>query len=232
MVIGTWVDLIVQSLQELWLQLIGFLPSLIGAFVVFLVGLIVATGLEKLVERIVFYLKIDTLLKKAGVESYVHRMHLRLNTGYFFGRIVFWFIALAFLLAASDILSFSALSGFLRQVLVYIPNVFIAALILLASLYVAHFLRGLVRASVLSTGTHAHAAKTLSSTVWWVVVIFGLLAALTQLRVAEVIINTLITGVIAMLALAGGIAFGLGGRDFAGRLLEKAEDTMSNHENP
>jgi hypothetical protein len=230
MYIQDWVNVIVASMQNLWLQVVSFLPQLIGAFVVFLVGLIVATGIEKLVERVLFYLKIDKGLKKVGVDKQMNRMKVRLNTGHFFGRVVFWFIVIAFLLAASDILRFSALSGFLRDVLNYIPNVFIAALILLATLYVAHFLRALVVASVLSTGTYRTAAKTISVVAWWGVVVFGFLAALIQLNVARDVITALVYGLIIMLSLAGGLAFGLGGREYAARLLGKFEDSVTHKE--
>jgi len=226
MLLQLWTQILVNSLRDVWHQFLGFLPNLIGAFVVFFIGLLVATGLEKLAERVVYYLKIDTLLKKAGVEPYFKRMRVRLNTGHFVGRVVFWFLVIAFLLASADILGFSSLSIFLNSVLAYIPQVFIAALILVATLYVAHFLRGLVLASVLSTG-HKSAAKAVSMIAWWGVIVFGFLTALTQLGVVLDIITTLVTGFIAMLALAGGLAFGLGGRDTAARLLRRMEDSMT-----
>ena len=123
-------------------------------------------------------------------------------------------------MASSDILGFIALSDFIGDVLFYIPNVLVAALILIATLVAANFVRGLVSASVM--GVRLHRGKFLGSLVWWVVFVFGLLVALSQLGVATNIIETVIAGVIAMLALAGGLAFGLGGKDVAASLLEKA----------
>jgi len=202
-------------------MVIGFLPNLLGALLVLVVGLIVAAGLERLVERLVFYLRIDALLEKMGVGAYLQRANLQLNVGHFLGKIVYWFMVVAFLLASSDILSFTALSGFLQDVLLYIPNVLIAALILLAAVVAANFLKGLVLASVL--GAKLHAAKFLGAATWWVIMIFGLLTAAAQLNIAVAIINTLITGIIAMLALAGGLAFGLGGKEAAARWISKME---------
>ena len=226
MLVRNWLDVVVGSLQNLYQLVIGFIPQLIGALVVLLVGLIVASGLERLVERVIFYLKVDQLLNKLGVGAYLQRANLQLNAGYFLGRIVYWFMVVAFLLAASDILGFSALSDFLRDVLTYIPNVLIAALILLASVVVANFLRGLVVASVM--GAKLHGARSLGQVTWWVVLVFGVLTAAVQLNIAVTVINTLITGLIAMLALAGGLAFGLGGRESASRWLNKMEGEMSN----
>ncbi|MEK7192302.1 MAG: hypothetical protein AAB646_02200 [Patescibacteria group bacterium] len=224
MLIESWVNVLRASLQNLWLTVAGFLPSLIGALVVFLVGLIVAAVLDRVVERLVFYLKLDALLRKLGVEVYLHRANLTLNAGHFLGKLVYWFFVLAFLLAASDILGFVTLSGFLRDVLNYVPDVLVAVLILLAALLLARLLRGLVVSSVMSA--QIHGAKGLGTLTWWVVIVFGLLTALVQLGVAVNIINTLITGLIAMLALAGGLAFGLGGREYATKCLQRLEDEI------
>ncbi|MBU6500868.1 MAG: hypothetical protein KGJ89_01980 [Patescibacteria group bacterium] len=219
MVIQNWTDVVVGSLQNLWLGFANFIPSLIGAIVVFIVGLVVASGLGTLVEKIFDAVRLDSFLVKLGLAPYFERAGMRLRGSYFLGRLVYWFIVVAFLLAASDILGLYALSGFLRDVLAYIPNVIAAVLIMLAAVVVGSFLKKLVTASVMSAKLHA--AHFLGTITWWAVVIFGLLTALVQLNIATSIINTIITGVIAMLALAGGLAFGLGGREYAGYLIGK-----------
>lgn len=224
MVIESWLNVLRASLQNLWLTVANFLPSLLGALAVFIVGLIVAAVLDRVVERLVYYLKLDALLRKLGLEQVVHRANLKLDSGHFLGRLVYWFFVLAFLLASSDILGFFTLSNFLRDVLTYVPNILVAVLILLAALVLANFLRGLVRAAVMSANLHN--AAGLGAVAWWVVVIFGFLTALVQLGVAVSIINTLITGLIAMMALAGGLAFGLGGKDYASDVLKSLKDEL------
>lgn len=224
MLIQTWTDVLVSSLQNLWVQVLSWLPSLLGALVVFVVGLIVAAGLGSLVEKIIGALKLDALLRKLGVEEYTKRANMELNSGHFLGQLVYWFMVLAFLLAASDILGFYALSSFLRDVLLYLPNLVIAVLIMVAALVVANLVRHLVRASVMSAKLHA--AKFLGSLAWWVVIVFGGLAALVQLGIAVSIINTVITGFIAMMALAGGLAFGLGGKDYAANLMRRFQEEL------
>ncbi|MEE8131636.1 MAG: hypothetical protein V3T98_01160, partial [Candidatus Paceibacterota bacterium] len=219
MIIQNWTDVVVGSLQNLWGTVAGFLPSLIGALIIIIIGLIVAAVLASLVERLIGALKIDSLLKTLRLSPYFERAGLQMNAGRFLGRLVYWFLVIAFILAASDILGFWALSGFLTDVLLYIPNIIIAVLIMLAAVVLGSFLRSLVRSSV--TASKLHASKFLGTLTWWSVIVFGLLAALTQLGIAVAIINTLITGLIAMIALAGGIAFGLGGKDYAASLIEK-----------
>lgn len=222
MLVQTWTDVIVGSLQGLWSAVISFLPNLVGALVVFVVGLVVAAGLSALVERIFDAVRLDAFLSRLGLAPYFERAGIRLRGARFLGQLVNWFLVIAFLLAASDILGLGALSAFLRDVLLYIPNVVVAVLIMLAAVVLGNFAKRVVVASVLSARLHAaHFLGTLS---WWAVVVFGLLAALVQLDIATAIIQSLITGFIAMLALAGGLAFGLGGKDYAAHLLGKLKD--------
>ena len=227
MLVQNWIDILLSSLQGLWLEVMSFVPSLVGAIIVVVVGLIVAMGLEKVAERIIYHIKLDSLFRKLGVEMYLNRANLELNSGHFIGKFVYWFILLAFFLAASDILGFNSLSRFIGDVLFYIPNVIVAALIMIVTLIVSHFVRGLVHASVL--GVRIHGGRFLASVVWWVVFVFGSLVALSQLGVANTIIETFVAGLIAMFALAGGLAFGLGGKETAGRILEKLRGDWEHH---
>jgi hypothetical protein len=199
-----------------------YIPRLVGALVVLIIGLIVAAGLDALVEKIFATIRLDTFLEKLGLKPIFERAGLKLRGAYFLGKLVYWFVVIAFLLAVSDSLGLYALSGFLSSVLNYLPNVIAAVLILLASLVVGNFLRRIVTASVLSAKLHA--AHFLGMLVWWVVIVFGFLAALSQLNIASAMVQTLVTGFIAMLALAGGLAFGLGGKDYANHLLNKLKD--------
>ncbi len=222
MFIQDWASVVVGSLQNLWIGFIGTLANIVGALIILIIGLIVAAGISALVEKVVNLIKLDKLLVSLGVQEYFERANMHVNSGKFFRKLVYWFLVVVFLLAATDILGFYSLSGFLRDVLLYVPNVIVAVLIMLATLVIGHFLRGVVRASVKSA--HLHGAGFLASLTWWAVVIFGLLASLSQLGIALAVVNALITGLIAMLALAFGLAFGLGGKDYAASLIGKLRE--------
>ncbi len=224
MFFGQLVNTTGDSLTGLWQVVIGFLPALVGATLIFIIGLIVASLLERVIGRLVSYLKIDNIMRKAEVEAYFERANIRLNVGTFVGKLVYWFIVVAFLLASSDVLRFDAFSDFLKQVLAFIPHVLIAALIMLVALVAANFLRQLVTAAVASAKFSY--AKSLGTMTWWVVVIFGLLTALPQIGISPDLLRNLVSGVIAMLALAGGLAFGLGGREHASRFLTRWSEEM------
>lgn len=218
------VDVLVASFQTLWVDFIEFLPTFTSALVVFIVGLIVAAALGSLVERVVSALKLDNLLATAGVDAHVRRAGMKLNTGRFFGRLVYWFVLIAFFLAASDILGFFTFSNFLEAVLLYIPQVVVAVLIMLATVIIANFLRGVVRASAKTGGLDS--ADFLGSLTWWAITIFGTSAALLQLGIATAVVQAFITAFFAMFAIAGGIAFGLGGKEYAATLLKKFRDQV------
>lgn len=219
MYVTSLADGVANSLANLWLGIAAFLPNLFGALVILLIGLIVAAALGSIVERLLEALKVDNALNKAGVDTHVSRGGLRLRAAYLCGQIVRWFFIIVFVLAAADTLGLYALTAFLRDVLSYVPNVIVAALILVVSLAIANVLARIVAAS--TAAARLAGAGVLSTITWWSIVLFGIFAALLQLNVAAAIIQTLVTGIIAMLALAGGLAFGLGGKSYAEHLLEK-----------
>lgn len=221
-----WTDLVRGSLERLLSGVVAFVPNLLGALVVFLLGLFAAYVLGVwVVEKILDSLKFDAFLDKLGLTPYFQRAGLRLRGSRFIGQLVYWFVMIAFLMAASDSLGLFYFSNFLKDVLLYLPNVIVAVLIMLAAVVLANFTSRIVVASVM--GARLHAAHFLGSLAWWAITVFGFLTALVQLNVAASIINTVITGFIAMLAIAGGLAFGLGGKEYAAHLVNRLKETTN-----
>jgi len=226
MFVQNWVDVITYSLQNLWQGFVMFLPTFVGALIIFIIGLIIAAGLGKIVEKLIDALRLDRLLAQLGLGKILERADIRLHSGRFIGLLVQWFFIIVTLLAISNILGLLAFSAFLQEVLYYVPNIVIAVLIMLAGVVAAAFLSKLVRASVMAA--RLHSAHFLGALTKWAILLFAFLAALSQLGVASALVNTLIMGFVAMLALAGGLAFGLGGRDAAAAWLEKLREEVSN----
>lgn len=219
-------DIVRTSLTTLWSGVAGFVPRLIAALVVFLVGWLIAVLLGKLAYHIVKILHLDNGLTKVGFRSAWERSGFRLDTPKLFYELVKWFFVVVFLMAATNILGLTQVSDFLQTVVLYLPNVIIAAIILLIGILVAKFMEGLVRASVKAAGLAS--ANFLGTLTKWAIVIFSLLIALNQLQVAGDIIKIVITGLIAAVSLAVGLAFGLGGAKHAdealGHLKKKVND--------
>lgn len=217
MFVQTWGDILYGSLGTMWTGFANFIPNFIGALVVFLIGMIIAAGLGKLARRLISVLMIDVILDKMGFKAPLEKAGMRLDSGYFVGELVKWFLIIVFVLAAADILGLSTVTAFLSQVLLYVPNIIVAVLILLAALIVANFLEKLIKA-IISASSLTH-ATFLAAVAKWSILIFAIFAALIQLGVAPMLLNTLFTGFVAMLAISGGVAFGLGGKEYAGELI-------------
>lgn len=224
MVVQSWAGILVSSFQTIWSGFITFLPQFLGALIVFFVGLIIANGLGALVAQIIGSVKLDKLLEKLGINRFFERAGWKLNSGAFLGALVKWFVAIIFILASADILKLYGLTSFLSEVLLYIPNIIMAVLIMVAAIVLGNFLRHLVLGTVKSANLYS--SKLMSAITWWSVLIFGFFAALLQLGLAVSIINTLITGFIAMIAIGGGIAFGLGGKEYATHLIGKFRERV------
>jgi len=219
MAIQTWTEVITNSLQLLWTGFINFLPSFLGAIIIFIIGWVIASVLGKLSAQIIRVLRIDSILEKMGLKKSLERANLNLDSSKFMSELVRWFFIIVFLMAATDILGLVQVTDFLVRVLLYIPQLIVAVLILLAAVLIANFLQKLVKASVEAAGFSS--ANTLAAVTKWSVLVFAILAALLQLGIAPALIQTIFTGFVAALVISSGLAFGLGGRDFAASILNK-----------
>jgi len=140
MAIQTWTEVITSSLQSLWSGFISFLPSFLGAIIVFIIGLAIATVLGKLSGQIIRVLRIDSILEKMGFKKNLERANLSLDSSKFMSELVRWFFIIVFLMASTDILGLSQVTSFLSRILLYLPQLIVAVLILLAAVLFANFL--------------------------------------------------------------------------------------------
>lgn len=218
------VDAFTQAVLNLWTGVINIVPELIVAVIFFAIGWILAELVARLVESLFKSLKVDSLLKSAGFEDVIKRAGHNLNSGLFVGVIVKWFIVLAFLIASFNALNLREVSGFLGEVVHYLPQVIVAIIILMATVIVASVMQKIVMAS--SRASNIKSSELLGSITKWAIWIFGLLTALFNLGIAPGLIQTIITAVFAGAALAFGLAFGLGGKDAAQKLIDKAAHNL------
>ncbi|MEK7610476.1 MAG: hypothetical protein AAB468_01890 [Patescibacteria group bacterium] len=217
---GFWDSPVGTNLDNLWNSLIvDVLPNIIVALLVFILGWLVAMILERWVSQLIRSLQLDKALKSVGAEQVVSRAGFSLDSGAFLGALVKWFVVAVFLLASFDLLGLSQVNDFLKEtVIVYLPKVFVASLTLILGAVIADVIKKLIAGSSRALG--ARSASLFGSVAQWAIWISALFIALRTLGIAEPFVNTIFTGVIAMLTIAGGLAFGLGGRDAAARYLE------------
>lgn len=227
MLISDWGNQLSGSFMGIGGPALQFLPKLLIAVVIFIAGWVVGAVLAEVIAKIVKATKIDSVLESAGARGLLEKAGFRLNTGAFLGGLVKWFVIIVFLVAALDILGLQAVNQFLMNVVLgYIPQVIVAALILVTAAVLADFTQ-----KVLAGGARALESKSaglVGGIARWSIWIVAILAAMNQLGIASAMMQTLFTGLVAMLALAGGLAFGLGGKDAAARYIEKLREDISN----
>jgi small-conductance mechanosensitive channel len=226
MLLQNWGEIFSQSLVGLWYGFIGFLPGLVGAIVLFLLGWLVGSVIGKVVTQIFTVLKVDKLFDSAGATDFMNHAGLRLNVSGFIGGLVKWFVIIVFLMAALQIVGLTQVNDFLREaVLYYLPKVIIASLVLVIATILADAMRKLVRAS--AQAANVRSAKMLGSITLYAIWGFALIIALSELGIATAFMQILFTGFIAALAIALGLSFGLGGKDAAARVIENVREDMS-----
>ncbi len=212
-------DAVQGSFFDLWYTVAMYLPKILAAVAVFVIGWLVATILYRIVIEVAKVLRVDDALKGAGLDEAAKEAGFKLEAGKFIAMLVMWFVTLVFLVASLDILGLRTVTVFLQQVvLLYLPQVIIAALILILAAIVADMVKKVIVGSARAAG--AHAANLAGSVAKWAVWTFGILAALNQLGIASSFIQTLFTGFVIALSLAFGLAFGLGGKEAAARAIE------------
>jgi hypothetical protein len=221
-------DVLQGPLLQLWDTTTAYMPNVIGAIVVFILGMIIAHVLRTVVEQLIKLMRIDDLAQKLEIRSQFDRMGIRLHIGNLMGWIVKWFFIIVALIAATEILGWLEVTDYLKQVVLFIPNVIVAVIVLLAGILLGNFVQNVVKSAV--EAAQLASANFLSGMAKWAILVFSFMAALVQLQIAPDLIRVLFTGLVFMLSLAGGLAFGLGGKDHASQLLTRLKkDISSDH---
>jgi hypothetical protein len=193
------------------------IPSVIGAIALLVIGWIVAGVIGGILAKFLRTIRIDDLSERSGIAGFLRRARVKADAAGVIGGLVKWYVRLVFLLMAANAVGLTAVSGIVNQVLAFIPNLLVAILILGVFSWLATTAKNLVVGAVESAGMSN--ANMLGTLTFVTVLAFGIIAAANQIGIAATLINTLFIGVVGALALAFGLAFGLGGREEAAGLL-------------
>lgn len=214
----------VQSVQGLAGGVADMFPKMISALLFIILGFLFGSALGRVVAQIVVAVKADEWLIKAGVGKFLARAGYKLDSAIFLGWLAKLFVVLVFLIAAFDILGLSQVNVFLSQALIYIPQVIVAAIILFVASIASDILGGMVVGTSKAVGSRV--AQLLGSVTRAAIWVFAVIMTLSQLGIATQYMYTLFAGFVAMLALAGGLAFGLGGKDAAATLIKNIQEEI------
>lgn len=209
-------EAVYTSMVGLYESIMRALPDMLGAIVVVLIGLIVAPIIGGIVKKVVDITKVDSFAEKAGLFEVLKGYFKKPSISVFFGKIVKWFFIIAFVMAAADILNWHQVTSFLNDVMLYIPNVFIASVIMVIGLLAANFASEVVVRGIKGSNAPVNHPEALGKIAKYAVIIFATAATLIQLGIAKSLIEILFAGIVFALALA----FGLGGKEKATKLLD------------
>jgi len=219
-----WADITVEGLQNLWMGFLSFVPVLLGAIIVFVIGWFFAVLIGKIVTEILKKLKFNQIFEKGNWKAAMEKAEIKVDASGFIGAIVKWVLIIVVLQIAVGILGWTDFAVLLGKVIDYLPNVIVAALIFVVAVVVADILQKVVVAA--AEGANFTYTRFAGAIVRWAIWVFAILAILRQLVIApglvEILFSAIVYGVVAVFV----IAFGLGGKDMATEMLRELKGKL------
>lgn len=207
-----------SALNQILSGIIEFIPILLGALLVFLVGLVIANWLKSITVKIVNLTNLGSLFTNPAIKDFLKNAQVNKKIEEVIGEIVRWIVITLFFMASVNVLGLTTVTAFLNSIFAYLPNLFAAVIILIIGIILAGILEKVVKGSV--GGVDISLSLFLGKFVSYTVMVISILAALSQLGIAQNFIDVIFTGFVATLALAFGLGFGLGSKDLIRKLLE------------
>lgn len=216
---SNWSEALLASLAAAMAIFFAAVPKLIGFALIIVIGWFVASLLEKGIRGVLHAIKFDRLAERAGFAGFVQKMGVKGDSSGFLAALGKWFIRLIVLVVAFDALGLPAISDVLRQLLLWLPNLVVALVVLVIGGLLANAASTLVRGATAQAGfdNPDGLAKVASVAIW----AFAIVIAVNQIGIAAALVNTLLMGLVGAIALAAGLAFGLGGRETAAEIVRK-----------
>ncbi len=199
-------------------SILSFIPTLLAAVVVFVVGLVLANWLKAIVIKLLNLLKLSEVLSKGGLKHFLDNAEITQKVEMVIGELVRYLTILIFFVASINLLGLNTVTQVLNGLLAYLPNIFAAVLIFGAGVVLAGFLEKLVKGSL--GGIDIKLSRLMAKFTSYLVVVFTVLASISQLGIAKNLIDTVFVGFVGMLALALGLSLGLGSKDLVKAILE------------
>jgi len=215
--VTSWGEALITSGAAALAMLLGAIPRAIGFVVILIIGWLVASAIAAAVAGLLRAVRFNDLAERSGFGGFVHSMGVRTDSAGFIATVAKWFVRLITLVVAFDALGLPAVSQVLQQLLLWLPNLVVALVVLVLTGLAANALQGLVRGATAEAGLGNPnlLAKVARVAVW----AFGIVVAVNQLGIATTLVNTLFMATVGAVALALGLAFGLGGRETAGQIV-------------
>ncbi|MDO8735094.1 MAG: hypothetical protein Q7K21_08065 [Elusimicrobiota bacterium] len=219
-----WNVVFVEPVKMMLGKFAQFVPMFVGFLLILLVGWLVAVVLKKVLVKVLVFLKIDALSGKINLSQLLEKGGIRYTLSEIIGIIFYWIIIFVATATAINALGLTSVSTVMDRIILYVPNIVIAIFILILGLFLSSFLSSVIVAMSANAGiSQANILGKIASTI---VIVFSVMIALEQLNIAAAIINAVITIIFASMGLAFAIAFGLGSKDIAAKIISDLADKL------
>ncbi|MFA5238623.1 MAG: hypothetical protein WC476_02795 [Phycisphaerae bacterium] len=214
-----WDSLIAEPVRQMLTKILAYLPVLLGALVILIVGWVVAKAIRRIIDWLLKAVRFDTLADKAGISEILRKGDLKISAREVVSGIVYWLIIIMVLVMTVDALGLPKASDILASLFAYIPKVIAALLVLIVAMFLASFVSGIVRMA--AENAKLPKSELLAGISRWAIIIFAATIALEQLGIAPLLVTATFNIILGGIVLALALAFGLGGKNAAARYLDE-----------
>ena len=216
---SVWTNLIAEPIRQMLSKVLAYLPTLLGALIILVVGWIVAKAVRKIIDKLLQIVRFDTLADKTGVSEVLKKGNLKISAREVVSSLVYWLIIIMVLVMAVDALGLPKASDVLTRLFEYIPNVIAALLVLIVAIFLASFVAAIVHTA--AGNARIPRPEILAGLCRWAIIIFASTISMVELGIAPLLVTTTFNIILGGVCLALAVAFGLGGKDTAARYLEE-----------
>ncbi len=219
-----WGNLIVEPVRQMLTRILAYLPVLLGALVILIVGWIVAKAIKRIVDWLLKLIRFDVLADKAGISEVLRKGDLKISAGEVISSLDYWLIVIMVLVMTVDALGLPKASDVLTSLFAYVPKVIAALLVLVVAMFLASFVSGIVRTA--AGNANLPKPEIFVGISRWAIIIFAVTISLVELGVAPLLVTATFDIILSGVCLALAIAFGLGGKDAAAKYLEELKKRL------
>lgn len=216
------IKILLESSQELLNEIARAIPQIIGAILILLIGWIIAKLIKKFFVKLLKLARLNYLTEKSGIEKFLKEGGVKITAIDLLGSLVYWIIMLIVIMASLNTLQLTSAKELFSQIVLYIPNIIVAIVVLLLGVYTAKFISQAI--GVTLKNMKDATVHLIEKITYYAIVVLTIFIVLSQLNIAENILNIAFFSIFGAFCLAFGLAFGLGGKDFAADLLKKLND--------
>jgi hypothetical protein len=219
---SNWENLIAGPVREMLTKILGYLPVLLGALIILIVGWLIAKAIKRLIEVVLKAIRFDALADKAGVTTILKKGDLKITASQVVSGLVYWLVIIMVLVMVVNALGLPKASDVLASLFAYVPKVIAALFVLVVAMFLASFVSGIVRTA--AGNANLPSPEILAAVCRWAIIIFAATIALEELGIATLLVTATFNIILGGVCLALALAFGLGGKDVAAKFLEELKE--------